>query len=217
MSADQDLRAAIYSDADLGEIVWCLQQGADANQPLHHGSTPLLEATTVEVAATLVEFGARIDAEDDYGRGVLHALAYSNEARALANFYQERGANPEVGDVDGRTALLHCLACPQGSKDAPLALLAIGANVRAVDAQGNNALHCWAMGRACARVGVWLINEDVDPAAKNKLGQTATDLLIDEGHGDKIEAIGLLGAAFDRGELELSTPQVAAASQARRV
>lgn len=216
MNADQDLRAAIYSDADLGGIVWCLQQGADANQPLHHGSAPLLEATTVEVAATLLEYGARIDAEDDYGRGVLHALTYSNQARALANLYQEHGANSEVRDVDGRTALLHCLTCPQGAKDAPLALLAIGANVRAVDAQGNNALHCWAQGRADANTLQRLLELGVDPRARNRLGQSAADLLDENPQG---RAIGepVFRSHIEWVELQRSNAEVSRYSIPRRI
>lgn len=217
MNPNQDLRAAIYSDAELGEVMSCLHQGADANLPLHHGSCPLLEASTVEVAAALLEHGANIDAEDDYGRGVLHALAYTTQARAMANLYQEHGANPEIRDVDGRTALLHCLASPQGSKDAPLALLVIGANAFATDAQGNNALHCWAMGRADSPTGQRLLELGVDATARNRLDQSVSDLLFDFLHVDRILAQNVLGSHFERIELQQSTQEVPLHSSPRRV
>lgn len=209
-------RMALYGD-DLEDVWYHLQAGEDANQVFYNGSTPLLEAQTYELAAALVDHGASVHAEDHYGRTPLHNLAFADHPDRMALLFHGLKANLEARDCDGRTPLLMVLAENQALPDAALALLRLGADPHTRDDQGNNALHCWAMGRACARVGVWLINEDVDPAVKNKLGQTATDLLIDEGHGDKIEAIGLLGATFDRGELELSTPQVAAASQARRV
>ena len=217
MNPNQDLRAAMYSDAELGEVMSCLHQGADASLPLHHGSCPLLEATTVEVAAALLEHGANIDAEDDYGRGVLHALAYTTQARAMANLYQGRGANPEIRDVDGRTALLHCLASPQGSKAAPLALLAIGANSYATDAQGNNALHCWAQGRADISTGQRLLEVGVDATARNRLGQSVSDLLCENLHGERILAQKVLGSHFECLELQQSTPGVSLHSSPRRV
>lgn len=217
MNPNQDLRAAIYSDAELSEVMVCLHQGADPNLPLHHGSSPLLEAATFEVAAVLLDHGAHIDAEDDFGRGVLHALAYATQVRAMANLYQEHGANPEIRDVDGRTALLHCLASPQGAKDATLALLAIGACAQATDAQGNNALHCWAMGRADNATGQRLLETGVDVTARNRLGQSVSDLLCDNLHGDRIIAQKVLGSHFDRIELEQATPEVSLRASPRRI
>lgn len=217
MNPNQDLRAAIYVDAEFGEVMSCLRQGADANLPLHHGSCPLLEASTVEVATALLEHGANINAEDDYGRGVLHALAYTTQARAMANLFYGNGANSEIRDVDGRTALLHCLASPQGAKDAPLSLLDIGADAFALDAQGNNALHCWAEGRADISTGQRLLEFGVDAAARNRLGQSVSDLLNDNLHGERILAQKVLGSHFERIELQQVTADVPLHSKPRRV
>ena len=214
----EDLRMTLYEDnVDLESVCDQLRRGADPNQLFFNGSTPLLEAQTYELAEALIEYGASVHAEDHYGRTPLHNLAYADHPDRMALLFHSLGASLEARDCDGRTPLLMVLAENQAMSDAATALLKLGADPHACDAQGNNALHCWAMGRANVRVGNWLINLDVDPAAKNKLGQTATDLLMEEGHGDKIEAIGMLAATFDRGELEQSTPQVAAARQARRV
>lgn len=217
MKADPEaLRMALYGD-DLEEVCYQLQAGADANQLLPDGSTPLLEAQTFELAATLIEHGASVYAVNRLGRTVMHHLAFADHPDRMALLFRQLGAPLEERDGDGRTPLLMVLAENQALPEAAMALLSLGADPYACDAQGNNALHCWAMGRAVARVGNWLINEGVDPATKNKFGQTANDLLIAEGQGDKIEAIGMLGAVFDRSELELSTPHVATASQARRI
>lgn len=215
-SNPEAFRMSLYGD-DLEDVCYHLQAGADANQLFFNGSTPLLEAQTYELAEALIEHGASVHAEDRLGRTVMHHLAYADHPARMALLFHRMNAPVEERDGDGRTPLLMVLAENQTLPEAAMALLSLGADPFARDAQGNNALHCWAMGRANARVGNWLINEGVDPAARNKLGQTTTDVLIDEGHGDKIEAISMLGSCFDRGELELSTPQAAAASRARRV
>lgn len=217
MKADpQSLRMALYGD-DLEEVCNQLQAGADANQVLPDGSTPLLEAQTYELAAALIEHGASVRAVDRLGRNVFHNLAFADHPDRLAVLFSRLGADLEARDSDGKTPLLMVLAEYQALPEAALTLMVLGANPHARDAQGNNALHCWAAGRANARVGMRILNADVDPAEKNKLGQTAFDILKAEGQCDKIEAIGMLGAIFDRGELELVTPQVAAVSQARRI
>lgn len=209
-------RMALYGN-DLQEICEHLQAGANANQRFPDGSTPLLEAQTYELAKALLECGASVHAVDRLGRTVMHHLAFADHPERMALLFNRMGTPLEERDGDGRTPLLMVLAENQTLPEAAMALLSLGADPYACDAQGNNALHCWAMGRAVARVGNWLINEGVDPAAKNKFGQTANDLLLAEGQGDKIGAIGMLGAVFDRGELELTTPQVAVASRARRI
>ena len=209
-------RMALYGD-DLEGVCYQLQAGADANQVFDDGSTPLLEAQTCELAAALIEHGAFVHAEDNYGRTCLHKLAYADHPDRMGLMFHGLKANLEATDCDGRTPLLTVLAENQALPEAAIALLNLGANPHACDAQGNNALHCWAMGRANANVGMLLIKLDVDPAAKNKRGQTVTDLLIDEGHGDKINANGMLGSSLVRCDLELSTPQASADSRARRL
>lgn len=217
MSANEDLRMAIYAEADLGEILACLDAGADVNLRIHNGSTPLLEAHSLEMALALLEHGADIHAEDDAGRGVFHTLAYTEQPRELAYLYKHWGAYLETRDGDGRTTLLHCLASPQGMKDAALALLDIGADPNAADAQGNTALHCWAMGRANVATGERLIGLGVDPAGCNRFGRSVSDLLEDELHGERIHASQLLLSHFQGIELRYSTAQVALPTSPRRL
>lgn len=217
MNHDDDLRMAIYADADLGEILACLDAGAGVNLNVGHGSTPLLEAQSPEMARALLERGADIHAEDDMGRGIFHSLAYASHPHDMARLFQECGADLEVRDEDGRTPLLHCLSYMQGMEDTHMALLDIGANVLAVDAQGNNALHCWAMGHAYIGIGERLIELGVDPAARNRLGRSVSDFLNDELHGEHIQAAIALQSHFDLIELEHATPHVAISSAPRRV
>ena len=211
-----DLQLAMYGD-DLHEVCELLLAGADPNQELPGGSTPLLEAQTYELAAALIEHGATVDAVDRSGRTVLHHLAFADHPDRMAQLFHEMGASLEARDGDGRTPLLMVLAELQALPEAHMALLGLGADPFALDAQGNTALHCWAMGRSSANVGDWLLNEGLDPKAQNKFGQTANDLLIAAGEGEKIRAVTMLAAAVDRGELEHSTPQVMTVAHARRI
>ena len=213
MSANEDLRAAIYSGADVSEIQQCLDAGADPNLRMHNGWTPLLEAETFEVARLLMDRGADASAEDDFGRGVFHSLAYTQTPHELALLYQSTQADLECRDSDGRTPLLHVLSCPPGHATAPLALLSIGADALAMDAQGNNALHCWAIGRARIEVGERLLSLGVDPAARNRLGQTVVDLLDDQQH----EGREFIRAIVDREELAGATLDVSLPHRVRRI
>lgn len=217
MNADEDLRIAIYAEADLGEILACLDAGADANMRIHNGSTPLLEAHSLEMALALLERGADIHAEDDAGRGVFHTLAFTVQPRELAYLYKHWGACLEARDGDGRTPLLHCLASPHGKRDAALALLDIGADTAAADAQGNTALHCWAMGRAHVATGERLIGLGVDPSACNRFGRSVSDILEDELQGERIQASRLLLSHFQVVELRHATNEVALQASPRRL
>lgn len=217
MSANEDLRIAIYAEADLGEIMACLDAGADVNLRIHNGSTPLLEAHSLEMALALLERGADIHAEDDAGRGVFHTLAYTEQPRELAHLYKHWGAYLETRDGDGRTPLLLCLASPLGMRDAALALLDIGADYAVADAQGNTALHCWAMGRANVATGERLIGLGVDPAACNRFGKSVSDILEEELQGERIQASRLLLSHFQVIELRNATSEVGLQTSPRRL
>jgi len=213
--ADEDLRAAMFSGAGVGEVLACLDAGADPNQRFIHGSTPILEAETFEVASLLLDRGAEVHAEDDYGRGVFHVLGYTQMPYELARLYQWTRADLEGRDCDGRTPLLHCLTIPQGHVSAPHALLLIYANAHAIDAQGNNALHCWAMGRARVEIGERLLSLGVDPCALNRLGQSVADLLADNHHeGSGYE---LIRSIVEHEVLAESTAPVLRSAAPRRV
>ena len=214
MNPNDDLRAAVYSGAEISEILSCLNAGADPNARFHHGWTPLLEAESFEIASLLLERGASIEVEDDYGRGVFHALTYAQTPFELAHLYRGTAADLEGRDCDGRTPLLHALASAQGHIAAPLALLDIGADPLALDAQGNNALHCWAMGRGRLELGEHLIELGVDPLALNRLGRSVADILADEQQGAGYD---LIRSLVEHEELAETTPAVALTTQARRI
>lgn len=215
MTPDEDLRAAIYSGAGIEEIRPCLDAGADPNQVFHHGSMPILEAETFEIASLLLERGADITAEDDYGRGVFHAIAYTQTPYELAHLYHWTRADLEGRDCDGRSPLLYCLAEQQGHTAAPSALLSIGADPMAADAQGNTALHCWAEGRARVEIGERLIGLGVDPLARNRLDQSVGDILADRLHEG--EGVELIRSFIEHETLAAATPPVSLTAAARRM
>jgi len=211
-----DLQLALYGD-DLHEVCELLLAGADPNQELPGGSTPLLEAQTYELAAALIEHGAAVEAVDRSGRTVLHHLAFADHPDRMAQLFHQLGAPLEACDGDGRTPLLMVLAELQALPEAPVALMVLGADTTVHDAQGNGALHCWAMGRAIAEVGNWLIDTGVDPNEKNKFGQTAIDLLLSHGHHNRINAVGMLMAAVSRNHLEQATVSASGPNRSRRL
>lgn len=211
-----DLQLALYGD-NLQEVSELLAAGADPNQELPGGSTPLLEAQTYELAMTLIEHGATVGVVDGRGRTVMHHLAYADHPDRMAQLYYELGAPLEARDGDGRTPLLMVLAELQALPESPVELMVLGADPTVCDAQGNGALHCWATGRATAQVGRWLISAGVDPEATNKFGQTAMDLLLMVGQQDKVSAIGVLSAAMARNHLDQATAAASVPSRARRL
>ena len=217
MTADAiDFQLALYGD-DLHEVCELLIGGADPNQELPGGSTPLLEAQTYELAMTLIEHGATVCAADGRGRTVLHHLAYADHPDRMARLFHSLGAPLEARDGDGRTPLLMALAELQALPETPVELLMLGADTAVCDAQGNGALHCWAMGRAIAEVAHWLINAGVDPEATNKFGQTAMDLLLLMGQQEKVKAINVLNAAMARSHLDQATEAASVPNRARRL
>ncbi|MDD5704347.1 MAG: ankyrin repeat domain-containing protein [Kiritimatiellae bacterium] len=60
---------ALHGDEET--MVFLIAQGADIEIRNGHGSTPILKAVTPECVATLHKHGARVDAVDDCGRGLI--------------------------------------------------------------------------------------------------------------------------------------------------
>ena len=93
-------------------------------------------SATSELLAALD--GLAVDCEEERGRTPLHGAAAGGNVPALTALIQ-RKAPLEVRAADGRTPLLE--ACAHAQPAAVSTLLAIGADVRAVDAAGRNAMH----------------------------------------------------------------------------
>lgn len=100
--------AALADDVPALEAL--LAGGADANQSSADGTTPLHYAAlagNTAVAALLLRHGANADAQKRLtaSGGGETALMYAADKPALARILLDAGANPELGDRFGRTAI----------------------------------------------------------------------------------------------------------------
>jgi ankyrin repeat protein len=120
-----------------------LGAGADVHQqdPNNHFNTPLHMAADMITASMLLEAGADIEAENR-GKGTpLHTCTDVSVLHMLVNV---GNANLEKTSSSGRTPLLESMSDTLLSNtdvEVILALIDLGANVNAVDKQGNGTFH----------------------------------------------------------------------------
>jgi ankyrin repeat protein len=100
----------------------------------------------------------------------------------------EGGANPDAGDADGRTALMH--AAIDGKGNIVALLLGRQARVNAQDKSGLSALHCAAQGFH-AGVASLLIRAGAELDIQDQHGNTPLSKAVFESKG-RGEMIGLL-------------------------
>jgi len=141
--------------------------------------------------------GARKDIPDAEGRTPLHTAAYKEDTTAIT-LLLGRGANIEARDKYGRTPFLLAAttagifsAKKMHQNPALIMLYACRANIFAVDAEGNSALHYTVQagcGAACKRLVEW----GLSPRAQNKAGQTPLTLVQDGGD------LGSILAEYDK-------------------
>lgn len=79
--------------------------GADPNAANDEGLTPLMTQGDPASIEALLAAGARIDAVDHQGWGVLHHHASSYGALPLLELLLQRGADPTVRDRSGKLPL----------------------------------------------------------------------------------------------------------------
>lgn len=115
--------------------------GCDVNHRSNRGQTPLhIAPETMHHGATalLLVKGANPDVQDELGRTPLMNAARTGDLRSVLHLLEHR-ADPNVATRKSRwTALMW--AARRGKVDVIKALLDAGADLRAVDAKGENAL-----------------------------------------------------------------------------
>jgi len=141
------LNAALLRSAEHNrgaDVKLLLTKGANPNAKGPLGYTPImllalqskLDATTIQA---LQKAGGKIDAVDTTGTtALMHACATDSDLEASVSVLLARGAQPNIADPNGNTALM-LVAEKGGEKIAPL-LLAHGAKVDLQNHAGQTAL-----------------------------------------------------------------------------
>ena len=146
-NGDTPLIAAVKNNRN--EIIkLLLENEADPNITTAYGITALMSsvfAMNSEATKMLVEAGGDVNQRSSQGWTALHVLAFiesellaSNEAE-IARILVSSGANPNLGDLNGMTPLMH--AVREGNIGAFLALYSVGAEIGIKDQKGWTALH----------------------------------------------------------------------------
>jgi ankyrin repeat protein/predicted esterase len=139
---------SLLFDTDLAKLVEVFQRlqasGFDTEVADEYGRTLLFAAVgrdRIDVAEWLLQRGANVNAQDQYGDTVLHAIAFpmDNPVKAGAEWgmlFVKYGADLNARDNDGDTAL--CLAAASDRQNELLVfLISAGADINIGDNEGN--------------------------------------------------------------------------------
>ncbi len=177
--------AAWYNYTDIVQIL--LNNGADPNKPSSYeeGEAPLFFAVrngSVEAAQALLDGGAEIDIQTERNWTPLISLAANKTVRRdlrskMVTFVLDKGADPNLGDNIGNTALHY--AAREGQTEVIPILLENGATVDLQNNVGNTALHQAAKWGQIEAISI-LLENGASLDLKNNKDQTALDVAIDD-------------------------------------
>jgi ankyrin repeat protein len=209
---------------DVASLDALAARGVDVNAASSLGLVPLLiaaqSAFNAELAIAnidwLIAHGARRDAVDRGKRNALHLACQSGHLAVVRHLVEKHGFHPDDAGRKGDTAFL--FACQVASDAIVEYLVACGADVARLDADGGTALHCGASNRAPgggAAVLARVLALGLDVNAKDASDLTALDHAA-EYTVDKVELLLAHGATVNAAALQRakSRPEVLAALRA---
>jgi ankyrin repeat protein len=196
LSLDQAMWTAIAFE-DAAQLASLLQRGADPNKPEKLSQmTPLMTVETAELVKILLESGAKPDLRDLTGRGALHHAVRMREGPEIVRMLVRAGApvDSRVEDMSDCTPLMLAAEYYIEERDRRTitlvirALVALGADVDAVDNGGRNALAIAAAQNQVDLIQL-LLELGADPKRKLGNGRTPLDFAIDAKAQDAVRAL----------------------------
>ena len=176
----------------------CSRDSTNNATPLHLAS----RKGHVKVACKLIEHGADLTAQDDFGKTPLHVALEKREVD-VARMLIERGADLTVQDDFGKTPLL--VALEEREVDVARMLIERGADLTAQDDEGNTPLHA-ALEKREVDVARILIERGVDLTAQDYGGRTPLHLASYRGEVDVARMLIERGADLKAQNINGSTP-----------
>lgn len=195
---------SIVTEAKLNDvIVFLLEQGADVNALSEEakGWTALMSAATegrALIAQTLLDAGTDVNAKcacPNFSNGGWTALmmaARVAESKPIVDMLLARGANLDLANNDGETALI-LVSGVWGETDIMRALLKAGADPNTRVAGGSTVLMLTAASGYTEKVEA-LLDAGADLHAKNAAGRTALMLAVREGKIPVVQTLLSRGA-----------------------
>lgn len=124
-----------------------------------------------DVVHTLLAKGADLEVHDEEGNTAIHITASRRHSHALMPILLDASANIEARNLALQTPLHLCVEVTGEDEDYTTLLLDRGADVTAVSAAGNNALH-FAASIGSRNAVLLLLNRGADLSLKNGRGLT---------------------------------------------
>uniref|UniRef100_A0A452J6L1 Uncharacterized protein n=1 Tax=Gopherus agassizii TaxID=38772 RepID=A0A452J6L1_9SAUR len=173
--------------------------------PLHNGYTPLhiaAKQNQLEVARSLLQYGASANAESMQGVMPLHLAAQEGHAD-MAGLLISKQANGNLGNKSGLTPL-HLVA-QEGHVPVADVLIRHGVTVDAATRMGYTPLHV-ASHYGNIKLVKFLLQHQADVNAKTKLGYTPLHQAAQQGHTDIVTLLLKHGASPNEVNTNGTTP-----------